>query len=99
MDSSSIQAKCDYQADANDRGSPNDHVFDKNLNLGQYPDCDDKVPDDVQHLKTLQRYTHMMPLPDNAPLPMFSDEQLKQMVFKAACQTIGMSTSFIFMAL
>ena len=57
------------------------------------------VRDDVQHLKTLQHYTHMMPLPDNAPLPMFSNEQLKQMVFKAACQTIGMSTSFIFMAL
>ena len=22
-------------------------MFDKNLNLGQYPDCDDKVPDEV----------------------------------------------------
>ena len=37
----------------------------------------------VQRLKTLRRYTHMMPTPYDVPAPMFTDDHLKQTVFKA----------------
>ena len=34
-------------------------------------------------LKTLWHYSHMMPSPDDIPAPMFGDDQLKQIEFKA----------------